>query len=140
MPSPPIEVLAWLPAHKGFDLSLRQRRQDVLGFFELRDSRMRTPRAALAVRAARPMQIGIDGADSGIAAGFLEALLPHPQHNAFKLILRGVFRWQPFEGVCVPRYGRWRYVMQVAALPCKLNKAVHVWPSQACSFFGSCPT
>jgi hypothetical protein len=64
---------------------------------------MRTPRAALAVTAAGPMLVGIDGADSGIAAGFLEALLPHPQHNVFKLVLPGVFRWQPLEGVRVPR-------------------------------------
>jgi hypothetical protein len=57
----------------------------------------------------------------------------------FKLVLPGVFRWQLLEGVRVPRYGCWRYVMQIAALPCKLNKAVHVWPPRRVPFLGVAP-
>ena len=89
MPSPPIEVLARLPPHKGFDLGLRQRRQNVLWLFQLRDSGVSTARAAFAVRAAGLMQIGIGGPDCRVASGFLEALLPHPQHGVFEFDLRG---------------------------------------------------
>lgn len=80
-----------LPPNEPLDLHVRESGQHQVRLFELVNSRVSAARAAFPLGAAAPMQVRIDAPEHGVDACFLQALLPHPQHDVSEVLLRGRF-------------------------------------------------
>jgi hypothetical protein len=76
------------------------------------------------------VKISVDGSCRRVAACRLQTRLPHLQNNGIQLLLRRVFRGQPFERMAVPADGEMRNIQEILAMFDKLFETSHK-PSKA---------